>query len=242
MIHSTLRKLSILFLSANFLLISVKAQVQFGVKTGMSVSDVLTTSSEVVFIGGSPQTVRFFPAVGFEGGVLLSIPLSTHFAIEPEVGFSAQGAYNNPPGDYTVGATETYSFHWIQFPLLLKWHSPWGYYIETGPQLGLLLSASIEESVVGATNLVYYNVKNQYKSSDIGWTLGTGYLFPYNIGLDVRYILGLSNFSNVSGTEMQSAPVQSGSIKNSAVQISIYYFFGKHKTEIGPPSKSNPDL
>jgi hypothetical protein len=231
---STFRKLGLLFLIANVFAIGVNAQIKFGVKVGFSVSEILTSPSEVVYVNGNAQVPRYFPVAGFQGGLLLAVPLSNKLSLQPEVGFSAQGTTNKPPTFYTVSATENYNFDWVNIPLLLKYKLPFGFFVETGPQLGLLISANIQENIVGGTNVAYYNVKSQYKSSDFEWVLGTGFLFPYNIGLDVRYNLGLSNFSNGSSSGTENAPVQSGSIKNSVVQVSVFYLFGKYKAPPAP--------
>jgi hypothetical protein len=90
----------------------------------------------------------------------------------------------------------------------------------------------VDEDVVGSYYTSHYHPKSQYKSTDIAWTLGTGYLSPFNVGFDIRYNLGLTDFSNVTPAGMQSAPVQNGSIKNSVLQIGVFYLFGKSRVVV----------
>jgi hypothetical protein len=86
---------------------------------------------------------------------------------------------------------------------------------------------------VGADHTANFNVKDQFKSTDIGWTLGTGYLSPIDLGLDIRYNFGLTDINNATASGRQNAPIQNGHMKNSVVQIGIFYLFGKSGLQSG---------
>jgi hypothetical protein len=230
----TFKKLCLLFLTANASTMAVNAQIQFGLKGGLNISEVLTSNGEIAYVSGYPQTTRFFPMAGVQAGLLASVQLSKKFSLQPELLFSAQGTTDRPSIMYSITATERYKFNWINIPVLLKYNLPQGFFVETGPQFGLLISAKINETVIGANGTTSYFVKDQFKTTEFGWALGTGYMFPYNLGFDVRYNLGLSNFSNVSASGMKNAPVLSGSIKNSIIQIGIFYLLGKSRTQAAP--------
>jgi hypothetical protein len=225
---ATFRKLCLLFLGFNLFSFAVKAQIRVGVKIGLNESEINTSNNQFVSVGGNNQTLRNFPKAGFNGGLLLSIPLSKKFSLQPEAVYSTQGADGKPTVAYAVSATEVYNFNYVNIPLLLKQKLPLGIFLETGPQLGLLVKADIDESVVGTYTTTHYSVKNQFKSTDVAWVLGAGYLSPFNVGFDIRYNLGLTDFSNTAPTSgMQTAPIQNGSIKNSVVQIGVFVVFGK---------------
>jgi hypothetical protein len=177
------------------------------------------------------MAIRNFSRTDFHAGFLVSIPLSKKFSFQPEVVYSQQGATGNPAGGYLVSATEKYKLNYVNVPLLLKYHLPVGFFVETGPQVGLLVSAKIDETVVGGINTNTYHVTNQFKSTDLGWVLGVGYLSPIDLGFDIRYNQGLNSINNASASGMQNAPVQGGSIKNSVFQIGVFYLFGKSKNK-----------
>ncbi|MDP4149382.1 MAG: porin family protein [Bacteroidota bacterium] len=206
---------------------TASAQVEFGLKGGLNESEIMTSDQQFVVVNGNTQQLRNFPRVGFHGGVLVSIPLSKKFSFQPEAMFSTQGANGKPTLGYLVSATEEYRFNYIDVPLLLKYTFPSGLFLETGPQIGYLVSVDIDEDVVGSYYTSHYHPKSQYKSTDLSWALGAGYLSPVNVGFDIRYNLGLTDFSNGSPAGMQSTPVQNGSVRNSVIQIGVFYLFGK---------------
>jgi hypothetical protein len=224
---TTFRKLCLLFLTANIVTLAVNAQIEIGIKGGFNSAEILTSTEQGVNVNGNPMAIRNFPRTDFHAGVLVSIPLIKKFSLQPEVLYSEQGAAGNPTGGYVVSATEKYTFNYINVPVLLQYKLPLGFYAETGPQVGLLVSANIVEDIVGATTTNTYHVKSQYKSTDFSWAFGGGYISPINLGLDIRYNLGLNNINNASTTGTHTAPVQAGTIRNSVLQIGVFYLFGK---------------
>jgi len=223
---STFRKSGLLFLTAITFTMVVNAQIEFGIKGGFNIAEILTSTDQSVTVNGNPMAIRNFPRTDFHAGVLVSIPLTKKLSLQPEATYSQQGATGNPSGGYLVSASEKYKFNYINVPVLLKYSLPYGFFAETGPQVGYLVTANIVETIVGGTTTNTYHVKSQYKSTDFGWALGVGYMSPINLGLDIRYNLGLNNINNAS-TSTENVPVQQGSIKNSVVQIGIFYQFGK---------------
>ncbi|MES1160906.1 MAG: porin family protein [Bacteroidota bacterium] len=232
MMLSTWKKVSLLIWTAGIFTTTVNAQIQFGVKGGFNIAELLTSSNQSVIVNNERMGIRNFPRTDVYGGFLLSVPLFKKFIFQPEVVYSQQGATGNPSGGALVSAIEKYKLNYVNIPLLIKYNLPVGFYVETGPQVGYLLSAKVDEQLVGGVNTgKYFHVKDQFKSTDIAWVLGVGYLSPIDLGFDIRYNLSLSSINNASASDMQSAPVQGGSIKNSVVQIGIFYLFGKSKNK-----------
>jgi len=224
------RKLGLLFLAANTFAIAASAQIQFGLKAGLNIAELNTSNSQYAAIaGGTPQSIKNYPRTLFNAGALVDVPLNKKFILQPELSFSMQGATGNPNQGYQVNATETYKYNFINLPVLIKYMLPMGIYAETGPQLGYLIAAHIDEVGIGAMHKVTYNVKDQLKSTEISWALGVGYQAPFNVGIDVRYNLGLTSYNNASATGLATSPIQNGNLKNSVVQIGVYYLFGKTK-------------
>ena len=214
-----------------------EAQIQLGIKGGLNVSELMTSKDQYLFVNGNKQTVKNFPNSEWNGGLVVSIPLKKNFSLQPEVLYSVQGATAKPSYGYLVSSSEEYKLGYLNIPILLKYNSPVGVFLETGPQFGLLLNAKVNETVVGAAHTVSYDVKGQFKSTDIGWALGAGYLSPIDLGIDIRYTLGLTNISNASAAGMQVVPVQNGNMKNGVLQITLFYLFGKS----GLPHPKNTD-
>ena len=79
-----------------------------------------------------------------------------------------------------------------------------GFRLEGGPQLGFLLSAKTKSGNVTVTS-------NGFQSTAVSIPLGVRYLAPSGIGLDARYVFGLSNINaNKNGPTIQSNVFQLG--------------------------------
>ena len=191
-----MKKLYLLLLTV-FSLAAADAQVQFGVKAGANFS---TFTGDV---SGAKMKV------GFHGGALVALPLFSEFSLQPEVMFSGQGTKFSESG-----FTATWNANYINVPVLFKYNNPTGFFAETGPQLGFLMSAKAKVSGQDDVDL-----KDQLNSTDFSWAIGVGYLIKTaNIGIDARYNIGLSNIAKDSGG--------GGSAKNSVFQVGVFYLFG----------------
>lgn len=183
--------------------LSTTAQIQFGVKAGANFSTL--TGSDVS--GASTK-------VGFQGGVLVAVPVAAGFCVQPEVNYSMQGAKGSSSGE-----SFTLSQNYLNVPVLFKYKHESGLFAETGPQIGFLMSAKVS---AGGSNA---DVKSDYKSTDFGWAFGVGYLVKsVNAGIDARYNLGLTNLEANSGNTGSN-----GSVKSSVIQVGIFYMFGGSK-------------
>ena len=175
------------------------AQVKFGAKAGLNLSNVHVSPAE--------SGVSYKIAPGFNAGFLANISLPGKFSLQPEVVYSGQGTKMTSPdgdGDIYMG--------YVNVPVLLKYKTALGLFIEAGPQAGFLLSAKAKSSGVST------DVKDSFKSTDISGVFGIGYMSPLNIGVDARYNLGLSNLDKNS--------ISTSSAKNGVIQIGVFYFFG----------------
>jgi len=172
-----------LFLIFSALTLTTDAQnVQFGVKAGLGFSELMTSGSPKTIVEGNTQTMRYYPITTFTGGAFASILFGKKWSLQPEVVYSLQGATGRPEQDYYVTATEDYRLSYLNVPVLVKYKLPLAFFIETGPQLGLLLSGKVNETLVGSTSTVDYDIKSQLKSTDLSWAFGLGYCSPFNIG------------------------------------------------------------
>jgi Outer membrane protein beta-barrel domain len=194
-----MKKLFILALAATGLT-SAKAQIQFGVKAGLNIA-TLSLSSD---LSGSESLKS---KTDFNAGVLASIPLFKSFTLQPEINYSGQGAKGS---DGTT--TTTLNYDYINVPVLFKYNHSSGLFAETGPQIGFLIGANAKADSQSE------DIKNETSSTDFSWCFGLGYKIPeMNLGIDIRYNLGLSNTIKSS---------DEGTSKNSVFQFGIFYLFG----------------
>lgn len=175
---------------ALFSFIQSGAQTNFGLKAGYN-------SSSVQISDGAD----FDSKSGFHAGGLAHIHISDHFAVQPELMFSTQGG--------KISDDNTLNLNYINVPVLAQYMVNDGLRLQTGPQVGFLVSAERE---IGDVEI---DVDDTYNSVDFSWVFGAGYLFSSGIGVDLRYNLGLNNISDDSDFEA----------KNRVFQVGLFYQF-----------------
>ena len=180
---------------------ATNAQVRFGIKAGLNLSNLVT--SGVTFVDGASFSSR----TDFNGGVMASLPLFSNFYLQPELAYSVQGQNSSSPM-----AKATVIYDYLNLPVLFKYQHTSGIFAETGPQIGFLLSAKGKIDGYAPYDL------NESQPIDFSWSFGIGYkLHSIPIGIDLRYNLGLT-------TVYKNSP--GGTAKNSVFQIDIFYLFG----------------
>ena len=170
--------------------IAVAQETHFGLKAGLNISSLN--------VSPGPE---YNSKAGLHIGGLAHIHLSRNFALQPEVVYSMQGGERDD--DVKL------KFNYINIPLLVQYMTENGFRLQTGPQLGLLVSAKSENGDVEV------DVKDSFTSTDFSWAFGAGYLFPSGFGLDARYNLGISDVWDAT----------SAKIKNSVFQFGVFYQF-----------------
>ena len=196
------RKL-VLFLLTVGTLATANAQIQFGVKAGPS----FTT-----FTGSDAGGAKLL--VGLHGGAFVKIPFSDQFSLQPELQYSQQGAKGT---DQPTGISFTNRCNYLTVPMMFTFTHSSGLILQTGPQVNFLLSASVKANGTSA------DAKDSFKSTDVGWATGIGYLSQANIGVIARYFAGWLNAENTNNMNTSGG----GSIHNVGFQISVFYLFGR---------------
>jgi hypothetical protein len=172
----------ILFAGISFATARAQGQFQFGVKGGLNVSNVTVSNG---FNGYSYSSLA-----NFNAGVFFKIPVAVRgLSIQPEVYYSGQGFRSND------GSTGEYSEHvnYLNIPVLAKYTWPGGFFLETGPQLGLKLNAKDKENGVST------DISSAYNGADFSWVVGIGFKIPQTpVGFDFRYNTGILNVANDS--------------------------------------------
>jgi hypothetical protein len=200
-----LSKRLVVALLATGTFVTANAQIQFGVKAGPSFTS---------FTGSDAGGAKLL--VGFHGGAFVKIPIiNDQFSLQPEVQYSGQGAKGT---DETSGVSFTNRNNYVNVPVMFTFTHSSGLILQTGPQVGFLISSKVTAQGVSA------DTKDVYKSTDIGWGTGLGYISTANIGFIARYSIGWLNAENTNNQNNTGG----GSIRNIGFQLSVFYLFGSN--------------
>ncbi|MBX3256016.1 MAG: PorT family protein [Chitinophagaceae bacterium] len=175
--------------------VAAKAQISFGPKAGINVASIV----------GKGEVNGYKPKAGLYIGGQFSLPLNDQLSIQPEVYFSMQGGIWKEKGEDAGRSKMSY----INIPVLAKYTHTSGFFAETGPQLGILLSAyDIWDD--GYKD----NVKAYVKKVDFSWGIGAGYQTRYGVGVNARYNMGISKYYEKE--------------RNSVFQVGLFYNLNRH--------------
>ena len=181
-----------LILSATLLFtITNNAQeTHFGVKAGANFASLDTDPGD-----------NFDSRLGLNIGGLAHIHLSPRFALQPELVYSMQGGKR----DGSVG-----KLNYINLPVLAQVMFGNGFRFQTGPQLGFLVSAKLEQPEDHEID-----IKDSYETIDLGWVVGISYMCPQGLGGDIRYNHGLTDITESDLLDQ----------KNRVFQVGLFYQF-----------------
>ena len=175
------------------------AQVQFGVKAGANIANMIGDDA------GDAKS-KF----GFNAGAFVEIPVAEQFSVKPELVYSLQGAKAEIDElDEDVKTNLSY----LNIPILAKYNISEGFFAETGPQIGFLMSAKAKAGDEDT------DIKDAFKSTDFAWALGVGYELAQGLGFNARYNLGLSKIGEEGDAK----------VKNGVFQFGVFYKFGAAK-------------
>src|SRR5687768_5813335 len=168
-----MKKSLLLIVCAIAIATTSQAQVRFGFKGGVNLANVNGD------LGGTKQKVGYF------AGAQAKISVSDEFSIQPELVYSNQGTKLEEDINYD------YNLNYLNLPVLFQYHTPFGLYAETGPQISYLISAKVKAEGQSA------DVKELFKSVDYGWAIGLGYQMQGSgLGLSARYNIGLARIND----------------------------------------------
>ena len=143
------------------------------------------------------DNTKYDTRVGYHFGLLGHIHFDNHFAIQPEIVYSAQGAKYNVESE-----TAKFNLDYINVPVLFQYMFDNGFRLQAGPQVGLL---------IGSTEN-----KDNFRPIDFGLSFGVSYVFPpTGFGVDARYNLGLTNINENSDVNST----------NRGFQLGLFYIF-----------------
>lgn len=192
-------KVKVLMLAAfAFLAMNVNGQdLKFGAKAGLNMSSI-----------GGDDADGFKSKMGIHIGAFAQYGINDALFLQPELLLSYEGAKNSDDDDKALSLT------YLNIPVMVgyKIGAVEGLSLEVGPQLGFLMGAKYDgETDAGGGD----KVKDYFKSTNFSLNLGAGYAVTENIGVGLRYCMGLTSISDDSDTDQ----------KQSNLQISVSYKF-----------------
>jgi hypothetical protein len=188
-----------------------KAQTNFGIKGGFD--------QAIISDGDGSHFTGF-------GGFFVNTNLGYHWHLQPELLYSGAGGvygngyYFNPNSPYNT----TVSMGYIQVPVMLQYRFNPGFYLEFGPQLGVLTNATY------ITDGERQSGTSDYNTVDFALDFGLGFRLGPVVSLFTRYELGLSNVYSSSandGTSNTGVPTA----YNRNFQFGIGFTFPSHNDQ-----------
>ena len=197
-----MKKLIFLSLLA-VLALSSCVTTHYGLRGGVNLANLSADDDE----GLSTRTGIFFGGFG-EFGVTEKI------AIQPEILYSQQGSKyedSESGGEFFDGQ---FKFDYLNVPVMAKFYVSDGFFVEAGPQIGILLSAKDEYDTPFSGE---DDIKDFVSSTDFGGNLGLGYQTEMGLNFNARYNFGLSSIDDFEGVDEN--------IKNGVISIGVGFRF-----------------
>lgn len=187
------------------------AQVKFGAKAGMNLSNV-DFSAEGWDV--SPDS-----KAGIAAGAFVRFELLENFALQPELLYSSKGTKIDESGT-GYNYSSKIKLGYLSIPVIAKYYVNSGFNLQAGPQFDFLLSAKDEweESEDGYNESGEDDIKDDMKGLDFGLAFGLGYDHDSGFGIDARYMLGLSEL-------MDNKDMEGVEAKSKGFQFTISYAF-----------------
>ena len=170
-----------------------------GLKAGANITN---------FNGGNFDAVKKKAIVGFHGGGWLNFSLGA-LSLQPELLISTQGARID-----SVNGSYDWKLTYASVPVMLKYRSAGGFYLEAGPQFSFKLNEDIEDKTI----------KDFAKGLDLSAGAGLGFQTKGGFGIGGRYLVGLSKVGNFEPSEGQGIDPD---FKNSVIQVGVSVPLGK---------------
>ncbi len=181
-----------------------QAQISIGAKGGLNVSNF----NGIDDIEGFKSKA----IVAYHLGGFVTFNLGRRIAIQPEVLFSSQGAKIEG-----FGNEETIKTNYFHIPVMVKFLTNSGFYVEAGPQFGFRANKFEGDQA---------DLEEEFEDSDLAGCLGLGWQptkSPFGIG--ARYNIGLGKTAELDNVSQETVDIKSG-----VFQLSLYWrIFGGGK-------------
>jgi hypothetical protein len=165
--------------------------IKIGIKGGLNVSNLMGDVPDVAI------------RTSIHAGLVAEIIVSDKFSIQPELLYSGQGA------SATFEGGGRYKLDYITLPVLAKFPIAKSLSLETGPQVGFLISGKYKDNDSNETI-------PDTKKIDFGLNAGLNYELNNGVFFQARYNLGLTDIGYAGDNNRAS---------NAVIQFSIGKLF-----------------
>jgi hypothetical protein len=180
-------------------------EAHFGVKGGLNIAN-LRFSDDELELEDSRKAAEF--------GAFAHFPVNEHFAVQPEALYTMKGDEESVSGSYDLDGeiidldgTVCIESSYFEMPVLARFTPIPDARVRpvllAGPAIAVNLStdAVVSGESNGTSVDVSDDISDEVKTVDLGLVLAGGLEFPVgsggqNVGLDLRYTLGLTNASD----------------------------------------------
>ena len=118
-------------------------------------------------------------------GLFLHTSIARDWAFQPEILFSGQGQKY-----WWNDVRHTWALNYINIPLMFQYYPVRRFYLEAGPQLGIMVSARDK-----GLNGYHTSIMDAVHKADATLNFGMGYYINRTAGFYLRYGLGLSDIT-----------------------------------------------
>jgi hypothetical protein len=223
-------KQSIILIMALFLTVGAMCQINLALQVGANMA-----TAKLSYVDGNETIDQDNKSkVGFVGGLVAEIPITSSINFRPELNYSMKGYKWDESG--TFGEyKEDVTMNYIELPLNFTYNVPAGnhtVFFGLGPVIGLGLSGKVEANYAGTEENadIKFDGEENPPAGDNDWHLNAldfgadilaGFKLSNGAFISAGYTLGFSNIHPEGNTEW----------KNRAFGIKIGYFFsgGKKK-------------
>lgn len=165
--------------------------IKLGIKGGLNVSNLMGDVKDVAI------------RTSIHAGLVAEIIVSDNFSVQPELLYSGQGA------SATFEGGGRYKLDYITLPVLAKFPIAKSLSLETGPQIGFLISSKYKDNESN-------DKIEDLKTIDFGLNAGLNYELNNGVFFQARYNLGLTDIG-IAGDNNRAS--------NAVIQFSIGKLF-----------------
>ena len=231
------RKILILFIAFTSTVVSAQSliPVKYGISTGFSLSSFNITSAEGI------QPTDNSSQIGISAGLIIHIPLSDKWFINPEVLYSQKGSSFNYSftHDYDVNQRDIYkttnqlTLSYLDINPIISYKASDKFALNLGPSVSFLIGEKYvytqdpAKENLNSPNLLTDGVV-KVESLDIGLNIGVSYFLTEHFLINAKINNGLMQVATADQpTELvnNSDTETEYTFKNSSINLSITYLF-----------------
>ncbi len=173
--------------------VSAQTGVKAGLKVGANISN---------FSGGNFEEIKNKSLVGFHAGGFLNVRFGK-LSLQPELLVSTAGAKLED----IDGNSENFKLTYLTLPVMLRFHTVGGLYLEAGPQVGFKLGEDIGDETIS----------DFAKDLDLSLGAGLGFQTKGGLGIGARYLIGVSRVGDFDAGSIDP------DFKNGVLQVGIFF-------------------